>query len=206
MRKECVESMIPPELANFFLASTGAGAALVGLLFIAISIAPDETVKVGAPIERQAVAASAFTALLNPFFLSLYALLPHTNFGWVALIVSLIGLSSSLFMAWKLFQHPSGWLSAVRRAALALAGLALYGSELYNAVLLLQSPSTPAPVYTLAGLLGGVYALGLIRAWELLGGRRYQPSFWLGPLRDVENQQTQTNTETSHEESKTRTD
>jgi hypothetical protein len=82
--------------------------------------------------------------------------------GLVALILSLIGLSSSLFMAWKLSQHPLGWLSAVRRAALVLVGLALYGSELYNAVLLLQSLSTEAPVYTLALLLGGVYALGLM--------------------------------------------
>jgi hypothetical protein len=197
--------MVPPELVNYFLASTGAGAALVGLLFIAISIAPEETVKAGAPVERQAVATSAFTALLNPFFLSLYALLPKTNLGFIALITSLVGLSSSLFMAWKLFQHPFGWLSTLRRTTLIIAGLVLYGSELYNAVLLLQSPDSTVPIYALAGLLGGVYAFGLARAWELLGGSRYQLSSWLSPMRDLEKQQTQTNTNTSHTKSQTET-
>jgi hypothetical protein len=41
-----------------------------GLLFVAVSIAPHETVKAGAPVERQAVVGSAFTALL----LSVYGL------------------------------------------------------------------------------------------------------------------------------------
>src|SRR5258706_4933834 len=74
--KEGVHLVVPPEFANFFIASAGAGAALVGLLFVAVSIAPEQLVTRRAPMERQAVAGSAFTALMNAFFISLVALIP----------------------------------------------------------------------------------------------------------------------------------
>jgi hypothetical protein len=60
--------MLPPELSNYFLATAGAGAALIGLLFVAVSIAPEQIATRRAPLERQAVAASTFTALVNAFF------------------------------------------------------------------------------------------------------------------------------------------
>lgn len=61
--------MVPEAFHDYFVASTGAAAALVGLLFVAVSIAPERTVTSGAPVERRAVALSAYTALLNAFFL-----------------------------------------------------------------------------------------------------------------------------------------
>ena len=57
--------MVPAAFHDYFVASTGAGAALVGLLFVAVPIAPERTVVNSAPVERQAVATSAYTALLN---------------------------------------------------------------------------------------------------------------------------------------------
>src|SRR5579863_569867 len=88
--KEGVPLVVPPAFANFFIASTSAGAALVGLLFVAVSFAPEQIVTSRAPVERQAVAGSAFTALINAFFISLVALIPHLNIG--SLIVPFIGL------------------------------------------------------------------------------------------------------------------
>ena len=57
--------MVPEAFHDYFVASTGAGAALGGLLFVAVSIAPERTVMSGAPVDRQAVATSAYTTLLN---------------------------------------------------------------------------------------------------------------------------------------------
>jgi hypothetical protein len=74
--------MVPDAFHDYFIASAGAAAALVGLLFVAVSIAPERTVTRSAPVERRTVALSAYTALLNAFFLSLVALLPQTNLGW----------------------------------------------------------------------------------------------------------------------------
>jgi hypothetical protein len=184
------QSLVPAAFHDYFVASTGAGAALVGLLFVAVSIAPERTVMSGAPVERQAVATSAYTALLNAFFLSLVALLPQINLGWAAFVLSMIGLANHFILGWNLLRHAQRrWLSMLRRATLIVAGCLLYSYELYNAILLLLSPTNATPISVLAPLLVGIYALGLARAWQLLGGRNYRLSDWLSPLHDTESRQ-----------------
>src|SRR5258708_6825442 len=63
--------MSPGAFTNFFLASAGAGAALVGLLFVAVSVAPEQPFAPGSAPERRGVATAAFIALANAFFVSL---------------------------------------------------------------------------------------------------------------------------------------
>ena|SRR5215472_897770 len=181
--------MVSPGLVSFFSASVGAGAALIGLIFVAVSIAPEKMVMDGAPLERQAVAASAYTALLNAFFISLFALIPGTSAGWVALVMSCSGLWSTIFLGWSLLKHPAGWQRTVRRLVLILAGTILYGFELSVAVLLINAPSNTFASFTLATLVGVAYGLGLLRAWQLLGARRFNLGSWLNPLHDVDDQQ-----------------
>jgi hypothetical protein len=95
----------------------------------------------------------------------LVALLPQTNLGSAALVLSLIGLANSFILAWNLLRHTEKrWLSIVRRAVFILAGLLLYGEELYNAILLLLAPANSAPISLLAAMLVGIYALGMTRA------------------------------------------
>jgi hypothetical protein len=177
--------VVPPEFGNFFIASASAGGALVGLLFVAVSIAPEQIVAARAPMERQAVAGSAFTALMNAFFLSLFALIPHFNFGSIIVPFSLVCLSTSLIQAWNLLRRTRSWQSLLRRAFLVLLSLALYGLELLNGIQLITDPSQVGIVYGLVACLLGAFALGLIRAWELLGVHRYGLMGWLNPLRDV---------------------
>ncbi len=177
--------MVPSDFANFFLASAGAGAALVGLLFVAIAIAPESTVMGGAPAERRAVASSAFTALLNAFFISLNALLPRTNMAHLTLVMSGIGLFNSLFLGVSIFLNPTSWQTAIRRAVLILTSVVLYGFELYYAILLVLSPNDTNSVFSLAALVMGVYGLGIVRAWELLGASRFGLLRWLNPLYEL---------------------
>src|SRR5579859_3086076 len=107
--KEGVHLVVPPEFSNFFIAGASAGAALVGLLFVAVSIAPEQIVTSRAPVERQAVAGSAFTALLNAFFISLVALIPHFNFGTLIMPFSSLSLLNSVFLAWQILRLRKGW-------------------------------------------------------------------------------------------------
>lgn len=177
--------MIPPAFTNFFIASASAGAALVGLLFVAISIAPEHTVMVGAPLARQAVATNAFASLLNAFFISLGALIPTANLGWVTLIMGLTGVSGNLTLGWNLLSHRQRWQSTFRNAILLIGSLVVYGFELYIALDLIKIPQDTGAILALTQLLLVVYGLGLLRAWELLGARRYGLFSWLSPLRDV---------------------
>ena len=183
--KEGVHLVVPPEFANFFIASASAGAALVGLLFVAVSIAPEQIVTRRAPVERQAVAGSAFTALVNAFFISLVALIPHFSVGSVIVPFSSLCLLTSLIQAWQLLRLRKGWRSLLRRAFLVLLSVVLYGLELLNAFQFITDPSQVGYVYALASCLLGAFALGLFRAWELLGVHRYGLFGWLNPLRDV---------------------
>ena len=190
--------MVPPAFANFFIASASAGAALVGLLFVAVSLAPDKIVTRQAPQERQAVAGSAFTALINAFFLSLTALIPNINFGLVIVPVSALCLVTSLIQAWPLLRRFKGWLSLLRRAFLVLLSVALYALELLNGFQLLIAPSQVGIVYGLVSCLIGAFALGLIRAWELLGAQRSGLMGWLSPLRDIPDTESFSHTGNSH--------
>jgi hypothetical protein len=177
--------MVPEALNNFFLASAGIGASLVGLLFVAVSIAPEQTVQANAPIERQAMAASSFTALLNAFFISFGALIPAI-IGPMALTMSALGLINSFFLAWKLLKERERWQNVVRRIFLILVSFIIYGYESYIAILIIKKPDNAGNIYALAGLLLGVYGIGLTRAWQLLGARRFGLGGLLSPLRELD--------------------
>jgi len=199
--------MVTPGLISFFTASVGAGAALIGLIFVAVSIAPERTVMSGAPMERQAVASSAFSALINAFFISLFALIPGESLGWVTVVMGSLGLWTTFFLGWNLLKHPPGWRSAIRRFTLILASIAIYGYELYVAVILITAPpadhdAISYATFTLATLVGVAYGLGLVRAWELLGARRFTLAYWLNPLRDVNAQQGEEEREASSKSAK----
>jgi hypothetical protein len=190
--------VVPPEFANFFIASASAGGALVGLLFVAVSIAPEQIVAAQAPMERQAVAGSAFTALMNAFFISLFALIPNFNIGFVIMPFSAVCLLTILIQAWYLLRPRKGWPSLLRRAFLVSLSVALYGLELWNGFQLFTDPSQPGNVYGLISCLLGAFALGLIRAWELLGVRRYGLLGWLNPLRDLPDTESYSRARNSH--------
>ena len=177
--------MISDALTNFFLASAGIGATLVGLIFVAVSISPEHNVQANAPIERQAMAASSFTALLNAFFISFGALIPGT-IGFITLLMSTIGLINSFLLAWNLLKERERWQIVVRRIFLILVSIIIYGYEFYCAILIILQPDSVGNIYTLAGLLLGVYGIGLTRAWQLLGARRFGLGGWLSPLRELD--------------------
>ena len=189
--------MVPEAFHDYFIASTGAAAALMGLLFIAVSIAPEHTVMSGAPVERQATTASAYTALLNAFFVSLIALLPQTNLGPAALVLSLTGLVNYFVLAWQLFRQVQGKSGMGSRITFVMAGLFIYGFELYISIQLLLTPANSSYVSALASLLIFIYALGLARAWQILGGHSYRLRGWLSLLPDSESSKPVSNVDQS---------
>lgn len=180
--------MVPEAFNNFFLASAGVGATLVGLIFVAVSIAPEHIVQANAPIERRAMAASSFSALLNAFFISLGALIPGI-IGPLTLVMSALGLTTSLLLAWNLLKERERWQNLVRRVFLILVSFIVYGFEFYCAILIVKEPNYVGNFYLLAGLLLGVYGIGLTRAWQLLGARRFGIGGWLSPLRELDEPQ-----------------
>jgi len=177
--------MVPSAFLSFFITAASAGGALIGLLFVAVSIAPHRTVQLSAPVESRVIASSTFTALFNGFLISLGAVLPFWNIGGLTLIVSLIGVINSLSQGWLLLRPWPSWKNAVRRVVLTVVSLYLYVYELICAIQLLVSPAHSPLIFTLSILIMGIYSLALVRAWELLGVQRTGLLAWLNPLYEV---------------------
>lgn len=166
--------MQPTMFGGFFTASAGAGATLVGLLFVAVSVAPEPIFGKGARFEHQLIASSAFTALINAFFISLGAIIPSNSYsgtGTVVLVMGAIALVNSVALGVNLIRRTT-LETTLQSALMVVASLIVYGWEVQSAVLLLRTPSDPSPVYTICGLLVGVYGFGIVRAWQLLGADR----------------------------------
>src|SRR5690348_11048591 len=123
--------MQTPDFTSFFVASAGAGAALVGLLFVAISVNPGRNAGPSAPPERQAVAASAFTALINAFFVSLAALIASGSLGGVAMAVSVVSIIATLRLIGDLFPPNLNRRNQIRHAGFLAIGLLIYGLQFF---------------------------------------------------------------------------
>lgn len=188
--------MVPPELLSFFITSAGVGGALIGLLFVSVSIAPHRTVQASASIEARVMSSSAFTALINGFFISLGAVLPYWNIGVLALAMSLMGLINSLSQGWLMLRPWPSWQNALRRVLLTIVGLYLYVYEIVIAIQLIISP-THSAIFSLGLLIMGVYGLALLRAWELLGVQRTGLLAWLNPLYEISKSRPVENTHQS---------
>ena len=166
--------MVPDALTNFFIASTGAGAALLGLLFVSLSISPEEKITTNASIEKRVSAYSALGSLIDAFFISLVALIPN-NFGISVLVFGALSFFIAVQNSIQLLRPHEGASGLVRRLTVTVLNLLTYIAQCYLAVQIIVNPHDSAPVYSLTTLLLVVYILGIFRAWELLGGARNTP-------------------------------
>jgi hypothetical protein len=70
-------ALIPADFTSYFTAAAAAAGVLIGLLFVAVSLRPETVFGDRAMPAAKAQAGSAFTSLVNSFFVSLVALIPQ---------------------------------------------------------------------------------------------------------------------------------
>jgi hypothetical protein len=178
--------MTIPDFTSFFVASAGAGAALVGLLFVAVSVNPGRNAGPAAPPERQAVAASAYTALINAFFISMAALIASDSLGGAAIVLGSASIIGSLRLIGDLFEPHLSRQSYARRVGFIALCLLVYGLQVFYGLQYLRYPRDVGWAYSIVYLLLAIYATGLTRAWQLLGARRRGLFSWFSPLNDLD--------------------
>ena len=166
--------MVTGNFVGYFAAAGTAAGTLIGLLFVAVSLRPDSVLGAAAPPAAQAVAGSAFIALVNSFFVSLVAVIPHTSLGYVAAAMALLSLGYTL----RLHRGPAGAQTAWRQLLLAVA---TYCGQFGVGVALAIRPHARELVSVVAYLLVSSFAVGLVRAWSLMRGdfaqaKQEQPS------------------------------
>ncbi|MDA8332289.1 MAG: hypothetical protein M0027_14035 [Candidatus Dormibacteraeota bacterium] len=156
--------MVPSDFHLYFQAIVGAAAGLIGLLFVAVSLRPDSVFGSKASARGEALAGSAFTGLVNAFFVSLVALMPNTDVGAVAVVMALLGL-------WHTVRERRGFSKNMLNVISLLLILAALLYQVDVGAVLIASPKAPGAVGTLAVLLLLSLAASLSRAWLLLQGR-----------------------------------
>lgn len=157
--------------ANFYVGSLTVAGALVGLLFVSLSV--DQGRSQSAPTtERQAVAATAFTALVDSLWICLAALLPGTSPGsdipTAGVILGLLGVTSTAGLTYRLWHARSGEKFRHRWPIALPLIIALYGAQLVTS---LTEHTGRAALSNGTTFVMVFFAIGIIRAWELLGMR-----------------------------------
>jgi hypothetical protein len=164
--------VIPEDFHDFFLGVTGAAGALVGLLFVAISVAPERVIGPTAQLLHQIRASSALTALLSPLVISLIALIPGASIGYATLSFGAFGLLFVAATAVRLWRAREEDHRLPVTVGLLSGFLAVMVIEVVFGIKLVAHSGDIDAVRWIAGALVGSLAIGVDRAWELVGARR----------------------------------
>ncbi len=160
----------PADLHSFFAASASVAGALIGLLFVAISVAHERLTADNAAQAHRVRASAALTAFINALTVSLFALIPEEDLGWVALVVAVLGflfIAASLLSLRRVRRSQPGEL----RDALFLIGLAItFGLQALYGLLAIKHPHSSNDADMIATLVIVCFLIGIARSWELIGG------------------------------------
>jgi hypothetical protein len=163
--------MVPEGIRDFFAASAGVAGALIGLLFVAISVSVERLAREKAEAQVHRIrAVAAFTAFTNALAVSLFSLIPGQKIGPTSVAVAAAGL---VFVAAALLSlirlRLVRW--ATIRDALFLVGLAVvFVCQLIEGLGVIADPGNSGDVDTIAILVVCCFLVGIARAWELIGG------------------------------------
>jgi hypothetical protein len=162
---------VPPATFDaFFTGCATVAGALIGLLFVALSVSPQKLTGDDASAEHQVRAAAAFSALVNTLVVSLVALLPGASLGPVSLILAAAGLATTVGLIIVLFREHRDRIGRADVRLLAILVL-LYVLQLVNGAQMGGSPHGTTGFSRLGGLAIGFFMFGIARSWQLVGAR-----------------------------------
>jgi hypothetical protein len=159
----------PASLHSFFAASASVAGALIGLLFVAISVAHERLTAEDADQAQRVRASAALTSFTNALTISLFAL-TRVAIGWTAFVVGLLGLASVVGSLLSLLRVRRAQPGALRDA-LFLVGLVItFGLQLLYGLKVISRANDVSSVDAIAVLVIVCFLIGVARSWELIGG------------------------------------
>lgn len=163
--------MVTEGFHDFFLGVAGVAGALIGLLFVAISVNPGEAAK--GPISQRIRPASALSAFLNPLFVSLVALLPLRDpsgpFKFLTGAASLAAVGLVAFVLRENWGRP--FRSYARLFLSLLVQLATCVLQLIAVLEFAGDPENTDWLLVVCFTVIVFFAMGIGRAWDFVGAQ-----------------------------------
>jgi hypothetical protein len=155
--------MVPSSYNAYFAATATGAAALIGLLFVAISVRDQTIFGPKARAGGEALAITAFGGLVNSLVLSLLGLIPQANIGVGAITLAVVSSVTVIRLHSRLH-----W--ARNTILLSLAVIA-YALEFYYGIVLQIHPHDSDAVNNISYVVFATLVISLQRAWSLLKGK-----------------------------------
>lgn len=161
--------MVPEAYVEFFVATATVAGALVGLLFVAVSVRPEAAART-AHITTRLRSVAALSAFLDTLFLSLLALRPQPAIGRTAAFLAVIGIvAMATLLVLLVVQGRDRPRHLVRGTVLVLLQGYVYVLQLTNGLALVAAPTDASRVDDLAIIVVVLFGIGIARAWEFIG-------------------------------------
>ena len=158
---------------NFFIASAGASAAILGLLVVAVSVVNADDANPTTRELRIVLAGSAYVALVDIFMVSIVALTGGSVvFGLSSLAMATVGLVATRRLiprAKRAGNFSPGFRDRKLNIAFASFSVGSYSVQLGLAVALLANTQSAALQRALVLVIVALYCSALARAWVVTG-------------------------------------
>jgi hypothetical protein len=165
---------------SFFIASTGASAAILGLLVVAVTVVNADDANPATRELRTVLAGSAFVALADIFIVSIVALTGGSAvFGLASLAMATVGLLATRGLiprARRAGNFSRNSRTRTMNIAFASTSVVSYSAQLGLAVALLANTQDAALQRALVLVIVVLYCSALGRAWVVTGITRRAPT------------------------------
>jgi hypothetical protein len=166
--------VVPESIHDFFVASASVAGALIGLLFVAISVSADRLAEASEGTQVHRIRASAaLTAFLNALVVSLLALIPGHKIGPASVAVAVVGFLFVVAALLSLIRLHQARLRTLREAVFLVGLVVTFVVQFIQGIEISLHPADSGAVNTIAILVALNFLAGIDRAWELIGGPQF---------------------------------
>jgi hypothetical protein len=163
--------VVTGDARDLFVAVASAAAALIGLLFVAMSVSPRPAGGRPRGVIHQVRSAAALLSFTNALGIALFSLVPGNNAGYPAAAFGVVGTLFTLASVRSILANAAARSRLLGQIALIGGLLAVFLIEIVDGLRLRANPANHGALDTIGNLMIISVLLGVARAWEFVGDR-----------------------------------